>query len=379
MDRQRSSVGTLAVRMASALVAGGLLAGPAPAQAPPLRMNDIQTVGTHNSYKQPIPPVEMALLRKLRGDALADTLDYSHRPLAEQLDDGARNLELDVYIDPQGGRYATPLLPRLAGTATPPDPAMLKPGYKVMHAADSDARSNCTLFVDCLKIIKAWSDRHPDHVPILILINAKDSGSSMEGAIQVLQYDAAAYDALDAEVRSVLTPQDLITPDQVRGNASTLRQAVITRGWPTLDEARGRIFFALDESPPKVALYRGSRKSLEGRVMFVNGDETSDDAAYLTLNDPVGQNARIRGAVAAGFIVRTRADADTAEARRNDPRRREAAFASGAQYVSTDYMTVDSRFPGYRTRLPAGVTATCNPVRAAQRCGAGPLEAGPRG
>lgn len=360
---------------APALLLAAVLAVPAPAQAPPLRMNDILVVGTHNSYKRAIPAAEMALLRQLRGDATADSLDYSHRPLAEQLDDGARTLELDVYIDPQGGRYADPLLPRLAKTAAPSDPALNRPGYKVMHAADVDGRSTCTLFVDCLRIIKAWSDAHRDHVPILILINAKDSGSTLEGAVKVMAYDQAAYDALDAEVRSVLTAGDLITPDQVRGAAPTLRQAVTTRGWPALSEARGRMFFALDESLPKVALYRGARKSLEGRVMFVNGDETSDDAAYLTLNDPIGQAARIRSAVASGLIVRTRADADTAEARRATTTRREAALASGAQYVSTDYMTVDSRFPTYQARLPAGVVATCNPVRAAGRCASGPIEA----
>jgi hypothetical protein len=367
-------------RAAAALASLGwalTLAAQAPAQAPPLRMNDILVVGTHNSYKRAIPPNEMLLLRQLRGDAVADTLDYSHGPLAEQLDDGARTLELDVYIDAEGGRYADPLLPRLAKTTAPHDPALKRPGYKVMHAADTDGRSQCTLFVDCLRTIKAWSDRHPSHVPILILINAKDTGSSLEGAVKVLTYDAKAYDALDAEVRSVLGPGDLITPDTVRGAAPSLRAAVTGRGWPTLAQARGKVFFALDESPAKVALYRGGRKSLEGRVMFVNGDETSDDAAYLTLNDPVADATRIRRAVAAGLIVRTRADADTAEARRGSAVRREAALASGAQYVSTDYMTPDPRFPPYQARLPGRAAAVCNPVRAAGRCGSGPLESLP--
>jgi hypothetical protein len=38
-----------------------------------------------------------------------------------------------------------------------------------------------------------------------------------------------------------------------------------------------------------VALYRGARRSLEGRAMFVNTDEASPAAAYLTLNDPIAQ------------------------------------------------------------------------------------------
>ena len=119
----------------------------------------------------------------------------------------------------------------------------------------------------------------------------------------------------------------------------------------------------LDEDAAKVALYRGKRRSLEGRVMFVNTDEASPAAAYLTLNDPVRDGERIRRDVATGFLVRPRADADTAEARRNDTTRRNAAFASGAQYVSTDYMHPDARFGAYRARLPGEAVARCNPIR----------------
>src|SRR6478609_9076425 len=67
-----------------------------------LPMNRIQTVGTHNSYKLAIAPKEMALLRSANA-AQADALDYSHRPLPQQLDGGARQLEIDLLNDPKGG------------------------------------------------------------------------------------------------------------------------------------------------------------------------------------------------------------------------------------------------------------------------------------
>ncbi len=119
---------------------------------------------------------------------------------------------------------------------------------------------------------------------------------------------------------------------------------------------------AMDESPDVVAVYRGARKSLEGRAMFVNIEEGSPAAGYITLNEPIKENARIQAAVKAGFIVRTRADADTWEARKNDTAPREAAFASGAQYVSTDYMHPDARFGPYEARLPGGGVARQSPV-----------------
>jgi len=335
-----------------------------------LRINDLLSIGTHNSYKSAIPDAEMAQLRT-RSSKAAIVLDYSHRPLNEELDAGARQLELDVYYDPQGGRFADPAGPRALGQHL--DAAMAaefaKPGFKVMHIPDFDFRSTCVLFTWCLHTIKAWSAAHPDHTPILILINAKDDNPLGSGAAAVLKFDAAAFDALDAEVASVFADKQLITPDQVQGKYKTLREAVHAGGWPKLGEARGRIFFALDEAPAKVAIYRGERRSLEGRRMFVNTDEDSPAAAYMTLNEPLQDASRIREAVEEGLIVRTRADADTIEAREGKTERRETALRSGAQYVSTDYMQPDPRFGKYSVKLPDGVTTVCNPVRAKRRCG----------
>ena len=72
-----------------------------------------------------------------------------------------------------------------------------------------------------------------------------------------MKFDAAAFDALDAEVASVFADKQLITPDQVQGKHKTLRAAVLADGWPKLRDARGRVFFVLDEAPAKVAIYRG--------------------------------------------------------------------------------------------------------------------------
>lgn len=329
-----------------------------------LPMNAIQVVGTHNSYKEAIAPKEMEMLRKANAKA-ATELDYSHKPLIEQLNDGARQLELDFVYDPQGGRYATPLFRKLNPDTTPYDlTPMARPGMKVIHVPDVDYRSVCPLFVDCLKEIRAWSRAHPDHVPILIIMNLKQDQLKVPGAVPLLPFDAAAMDAVDAEIRSVFKDSELITPDRVQGRHATLREAVTAGGWPRLKAARGKIMFALDESPEVVAVYRGGRRSLEGRVCFINTDEASPAAAYLTLNEPVELQARIRAAVKAGFIVRTRADADTLEARRNDRTRQSAAFASGAQYVSTDYMQPDTRLGPYEAHLPGGGIARLSPARA---------------
>ncbi|MNI38069.1 hypothetical protein D3C73_921950 [compost metagenome] len=333
-----------------------------------LRMNDLTAVGTHNSYKLAIPPMELAVL--IAANPGATSLDYSHPPLAVQLDAGARQIEIDVLHDPQGGRYARPR--SVLGGEAPVDDAFRQalstPGFKTLHIPDVDYRSSCLTFVACLGEIRDWSRAHPDHAPILIMLNAKTGQAALPGGAAPLDFDAAAWDALDAEIRSVFDAASLITPDQVRGPHPTLRQGVLAGGWPSLGQARGKVFFALDEGPEKVAAYAAGRPSLQGRAMFVNTDEASPAAAYLTLNDPVAQQDRIRAAVRQGFIVRTRADSDTEEARSADRTRRRAAFSSGAQYVSTDYMLPDPRFPAYQVRLADGAAAACNPVRVEGRC-----------
>ena len=332
-----------------------------------LKLNDLLTVGTHNSYKTEPPDAVLALVRAAAPDR-ADELDYGHRPLSEQLDAGARQLEIDVYYDPEGGRFLDPIGLHAAGLALDPArrAALAEPGFKVMHVQDIDVLSSCVTLRACLGAVRRWSLGHPDHAPILLMFNAKADRTQAPGGVDALPFDAAAFDALDREVRAVFPPSALITPDDVQGRYRTLRQAVLHGAWPALGQARGKVLFALDEEPATVAIYRGKRRSLEGRVFFINTDERSPAAAYLTLNDPVEGAKRIRKAVAAGFIVRTRADSGTLEARRNDTRRREAALASGAQFVSTDYLWTEPQLHNdYQVRLPGGAAVLCNPVRAA--------------
>jgi hypothetical protein len=284
-------------------------------------------------------------------------------------------LELDLASDPAGGRFAHPAGAKLAGI--PDDPAyvaeMSKPGLKVLHIQDIDYRSVCNTFISCLTIIRDWSRAHPDHVPILITMNTNDEKTHVPGGVDELPFDTAAYDEVDREIAQVFSRDELITPDGVRGSYATLREAVLQHGWPTLGASRGKFLFALDEEGPHITAYRAGRKTLEGRILFVNVDENQPDSAYLTLNEHA-EDARIAADVKLGFVVRTRADADTVEARSNDTARRDDALKSGAQYVSTDYMRPDTRLSGYQARLPDGAIAVCNPQRAPERCAGIPIE-----
>ena len=359
------------------LAALGVGAAALPSPPAPLRMNDIQVLGSHNSFKSRIPTAVMAELRR-RDARLAEALDYYHLPLRAQLDRGVRQLEIDIFADPEGGRYADPggeRLAKAAGESTGFDAAaMRKPGYKVFHIPDVDYLSGCVTLLRCLGEVNEWSRAHPGHLPIMVTINAADTPGSREVTAPLPLDDAKLLDALDAEIRRAIPGRRLITPDEVRGAAPTLAAALRTRGWPSLDAARGRVYVLLDVRRVVSEAYRAGHPGLRGRAMFGWYDDADPDAAVQIVQDPLVDAARIRGLVTAGVIVRTRTDANTVEARAHDLTKAQAAFASGAQAVSTDYYPAapDPLGLHYAITLPGGVSARCNPLRVRGTCAVKP-------
>ena len=341
-----------------------------------LKLNQIQVIGTHNSYHAGIAASEAKLWQIKNPQAFAG-LDYKHEPLTKQLDGGVRQIELDIFADSAGGRFAHPAGPRMVAEANlPPDPpfdpdgVMMKPGFKVMHMQDIDYRSMCEPFVACLKEVRTWSQAHPRHIPVFILVETKQS--SKEGSTELTPAEPltpAAFDALDAEIRSVFAPDEMITPDDVRGHYETLNQAVLAGNWPTLEKARGKVVFLMDQRWV-VPIYLEGHPSLRGRVLFTNAVPGAPDAAFTELND--GPAEEIAKLVRQGYLVRTRTDYSTKEARINDTRRRDAMISSGAQILSTDYPASEpARWDGhYSVSLPEGVDVRCNPVSGPKECGA---------
>jgi hypothetical protein len=87
-----------------------------------VRMNQIQVIGSHNSYHQGIAPSEVKLMQA-KNPKLYEGLEYRHRPLMQQFDSGIRQIELDIFADSQGGRYAHPAGPgAVAAAGLPKDP-----------------------------------------------------------------------------------------------------------------------------------------------------------------------------------------------------------------------------------------------------------------
>ena len=248
-----------------------------------------------------------------------------------------------------------------------PEHEMDKPGFKVMHIQDVDQRSTCARFTTCLEQIHTWSASHPSHLPLFILVETKQGGlKEMPQAKVALPFTGPVFDALEAEILTVFKRDEMVTPDEVRGRFATLPEAIAHDGWPTLRNARGKVVFLLDQRSAE-PIYTAGHAALRGRLMFTNATPGAPDAAFTEEND--ASVAEIDALVHQGYLVRTRTDEPTEQARNNDTKRRDIALASGAQMLSTDYpQSEPSRWSAYFVGFPGGAMTRCNPLNTPATC-----------
>lgn len=362
----------LALLTALAVVLSSWPASRSEAAAPQLRLNQIQVIGSHNSYHLEPPQSEYGPISTVAG-SVAQGLQYSHAPLDQQLaGQHVRQIELDLYADPEGGAYSKPAIRVLTGQKAEYAPRMKEPGTKVLHIAGIDYRSNCLSLVECLRSVKQWSDGSPSHVPVAILLEFKDTlDIPVNGLppIQLVTWTRERMLAAEEEILSVFPRERILAPDDVRGPGRTLEESVLRAGWPLLDDVRGKVMFLQDDNAVQRARYLEGNPALEGRLIFTASAPGQADAAFVQRNDATSPS--IPDLVSKGYMVRTRADSDTAEARSGSTSLRDRALAGGAQWVSTDYPVpgLAARFGGgYYAALPGFADARCNPVNAAGVC-----------
>jgi hypothetical protein len=316
-----------------------------------LRLNQFQVIGSHNSYRlRTLDQIFDSLLTI--ADNLPENpleLDYTHETIWDQLETyGIRQFELDIYHDPDGGRFYNQMgLEFILGQ----DPEsgideLLEPGMKLLHIPDIDYRTHHYTFIGALEAIRNWSVANPSHFPIMILVEAKtttllDNIPWLEFT-ETLPFDVPALDAIDDEIRSVFgeSLERVLTPEDVRGIAPTLNQAIIDNGWPRLASLRGKVMFCFNNGGEDAQNYISGHPNLDGRIMFANVDPGTDESAFLMFNESTDNFSQW---INQGYLVRTRADVGTWEARDGDYSRMDAAFESGAQWISTDYYRPDPR------------------------------------
>ena len=324
----RSKVGDLK-RRGLGVVTGGV------------RLNQLQALGTHNSY-------HVHRSSRRRG---IERWQYFEDPLDVQLrDQGVRQFELDVNVatTPTGSSRCSTCrasnrdhLPRAAPTASP----------RSRRGRDAHPA--------------ARADRDP--------ARAQGQRPRLPGRRTGL-WDAADLDQLDAEIRSVFGRGRHV---HARRSARRARHACPRRsrpdGWPEINAVRGQVMFLMDNGGTFRDWYRAGHPALEGRVIFTNADPRRRDAAFIKRNDPIGSFADIQSLIAQGYVVRTRADADTVQARANDThdaRRRDRRRVP--QWVSSDFVVRAGRrrSSGRRTSWRSPVARRRAATRSTRRAGA---------
>ena len=293
-----------------------------------LRMNHLQALGTHNSYHLQ-PDVDILPWR------------YNHLPLDEQLDlQGVRQFELDIYENESGE-------------------------FEVYHLAFVDARTTCPNLLNCLQVLKGWSDVHLGHHPFLVLLEVKRFRGTPADTVR----------RLESMLATTWSRERLVTPSLIQREYSSIAEGLAEEGWPTLGDLRGRMMAVLHAGGELRQAYLDAPGGTAERFMFPDayGNLDASYAAYHSMNNPITGQASIQEVVQAGHLVRTRADADGAESDALDYSRANAALSSGAHFISTDFPYRASE-TNYGFVIPGGTPSRCNPLTSPANCVSSALE-----
>lgn len=291
-----------------------------------LRLNQLQLVGTHNSYHLQTEGTNGQSKAAFAG------WDYSHAPLDDQLDRGVRSLALDLHY---------------TGSE-----------FEVFHLPKVDEGTSCRNLAEALQQVRTWSANHPRHIPLIVFFELKEEGTRFDPRLR--KVDAQGLETLDDLITTTFSPTEMITPSDVQGDSKTLQEAIETHGWPALGEARGRVIFVLNEKGAVRSLYQKDRTE-SGCPMFVRSDPSRPDAAFVVVGNP--KIEVIRKLLDKGYLVRTRSDSGLKEGRAGDTARRYKALEGGAHIITTDFPPgEEAPATGYVVQIPTGTAARVNPV-----------------
>ncbi len=341
-----------------------------------LKLNQIQIIASHNSYHLKTDSSIFAWMSKADSLGILPSsysptgIDYTHLPIEQQMSDyNVRGLEIDFYNDPLGGQFYNRQGFSLIAQGSKIEShieELKQPGFKVVHIPDFDFNTNYYTFKQALTAVYNWSVSHPNHLPVFINIETKEETvggtlPTVPGLTVAVPFDADACNKMDEEIKSIFGDalNKVITPDNVRGTYSTLEAAALAGNWPTLAQARNKVVFIMQGAAED--LYTVGHPSLQGRAMFVYSNPGTPEAAFVIMNNSA-QVTQIQNRVQQGYIVRTRADDGTTQARVGDYSDMNNAFMSGAQIISTDYYKADARagttgWTDYHVQFPNGELA----------------------
>jgi hypothetical protein len=270
-----------------------------------IRLNEIQMLATHNSYKKTGSDIGKFFVGL--GDSFdeARALKYGYKNLTDQFEAGVRSMEFDLRLR--------------------------KTQYVLTHVPLVDNSSVAPDFAQALEEIALFSSNHPNHVPIIILMEIKDDWMILDHALQVIE--SKDLENLNTLLTEKLGNQ-LFTPQMMMEADKTLKETIQSTGWPTLNSLLGKVIFVLHPGN-FTDMYFELDETLETQPMFIGSYASGinqDYASFIVHNNP--SREEIEPLIQANFIVRTRIDANLIFNQSDF----DQAVLSGAQILTSDFL-----------------------------------------
>lgn len=279
-----------------------------------IKFNEMSFLGTHNSYQTAILDETMKLYKNLEtltfGLFSAEGGEFESETLTQQLSCGIRSFEMDIETFDRDGEIS----------------------FTCMHSPYLEMSTSCYDFSLALKEISMWSDNNPNHLPVTVLIEPKSLFIPLEN----MEFFNLGYAEVLDEVLIEELGDKLFTPADMLRNYSSFGEMRAADDWCKVKDMLGKVVILLHEGDVTED-YIALDPSIKSQAMFPmlrEEDIERDCASFILCNDPE-ELLEIREDVIfeKKIMVRTRADKFT----QITEERREQAFASGANIISTDY------------------------------------------
>ena len=264
-------------------------------------LNKLRFLSTHNSYHKQAGHLKL-MIAKLFAPNEVEGLKYSHPHLYQQLDSGVRSMEFDVrYVN---GSFVNMHVPIVDNSSNSPDVAL------------------------AFKEINKWSNNHPLHIPIIIMVELSREWceyylfQSKWNENLFLKFDDVVFNEFK---NKVITPTDL------------------EKGYPNLKDVRGKIAVVFMADSDIVGLF-GEKYSKNRKATHIMVDCKYPDkskALFVKRDNPYASD--IDSLVKSGFIVRTRIDTELVK----DQKKKNRALNSLSQIVSTDFPKTINEYKQY--------------------------------
>lgn len=128
----------------------------------------------------------------------------------------------------------------------------------------------------------------------------------------------------------------------------------------------GRLVLLLLNKKDETKSYGEALPGLPHRLFFTSEEIGSKQAGWFRMPDPT--DPQVRQVIGKGFLATVQADTHMLEGRTGSTARRDAAFASGAQFILTDFPTRDKRFTQYNVAFNGSRFVRCGPVKTRSPC-----------